>query len=322
MATVIGVDVGGTKVAVAPLEDGVLGEVQLRPTEKSSPGALVDQLVEAIEEQGPADAVGLGIPSVIDAARGMAMSSVNIPLQHVPLRDILGRRLNIPVHVDNDASVAALAEAHSEDGALLAQSVVMFTVGTGVGGGIVFGGRIYRGATSSAAEFGHTLVFANPKGGAPRPEGFPQPGSLERGAAGGSLDRLAADAGLGDGRGAVEAAQRGDGDAIECLRIIGERLGLAIANALNTFDPELIVIGGGVSTAGEFLLRPARQVAQEFTMRGLGSKTEIRIARYGVHAGVRGAALLALTEEAASVGRPEAGRPSQDAGQDAPRRNL
>ena len=300
MARVIGVDVGGTKVATASLQDGVLGEVRTRPTEKKSPDALVDQLLEAIEEYGDADAVGLGIPSVIDAQRGMAMSSVNIPLQHVPLRDILGRRLDIPVHVDNDASVAALAEAHSETGELLAQSVVMFTVGTGVGGGLVLGGRIYRGATSSAAEFGHWILFADPTDGAPRPEGFPQPGSIEREASGGALDDLAAARGLGDGRGAVEAAERGDSDAIECLRIVGERLGLAIANALNAFDPELVVIGGGVSTAGEFLLRPARQVAQEFTMRGLGTKTEIRIARYGVHAGVRGAAMLALTEEAAA----------------------
>lgn len=300
MARVIGVDVGGTKVATASLQDGVLGDVRTRPTEKESPDALVDQLVEAIEEYGDADAVGLGIPSVIDAQRGMAMSSVNIPLQHVPLRDILGRRLDIPVHVDNDASVAALAEAHSEQGELLAQSVVMFTVGTGIGGGIVLGGRIYRGATSSAAEFGHWILFADPTDGAPRPEGFPQPGSIEREASGGALDDLAAARGLGDGRGAVEAAERGDSDAIECLRIVGERLGLAIANALNAFDPELVVIGGGVSTAGEFLLRPARQVAQEFTMRGLGTKTEIRIARYGVHAGVRGAAMLALTEEAAA----------------------
>jgi glucokinase len=297
---VIGVDVGGTKVATASLQDGVLGEVRTRPTEKKSPDALVDQLLEAIEEYGDADAVGLGIPSVIDAQRGMAMSSVNIPLQHVPLRDILGRRLDIPVHVDNDASVAALAEAHSEQGELLAQSVVMFTVGTGIGGGIVLGGRIYRGATSSAAEFGHWILFADPTDGAPKPEGFPQPGSIEREASGGALDHLAAARGLGDGRGAVEAAERGDSDAIECLRIVGERLGLAIANALNAFDPELVVIGGGVSTAGEFLLRPARQVAQEFTMRGLGTKTEIRIARYGVHAGVRGAAVLALTEEAAA----------------------
>jgi glucokinase len=176
----------------------------------------------------------------------------------------------------------------------------MFTVGTGIGGGIVLGGRIYRGATSSAAEFGHWILFADATDGAPRPEGFPQPGSIEREASGGALDDLAAARGLGDGRGAVEAAERGDSDAIECLRIVGERLGLAIANALNAFDPELVVIGGGVSTAGEFLLRPARQVAQEFTMRGLGTKTEIRIARYGVHAGVRGAAMLALTEEAAA----------------------
>src|SRR6476661_7716262 len=266
MARVIGVDVGGTKVATASLEDGTLGEIRTRPTEKESPDALVDQLVEAIEEYGEADAVGLGIPSVIDAARGMAMSSVNIPLQHVPLRDILGKRLNIPVHVDNDASVAALAEAHSEDGRLLAQSVVMFTVGTGVGGGLVLNGRIYRGATSSAAEFGHWILFAGldgPDSGAPKPEGFPQPGSIEREAAGGALDRLAAERGLGDGRGAVEAAERGDGDAIECLRIIGERLGLAIANAINAFDPELVVIGGGGSTAGEVLQRPARRVAQE-----------------------------------------------------------
>lgn len=306
MARVIGVDVGGTKVAVAPLEDGVLGDVHTRPTEKSSPDALVDQLVEAIEQCGAADAVGLGIPSVIDAARGMAMSSVNIPLQHVPLRDILGKRLNIAVHVDNDASVAALAEAHDENGEVIADSVVMFTVGTGVGGGLVFGGRIYRGATSSAAELGHTIIFADARDGAPKPEGFPQPGSIEREAAGRALDALAAERGLTDGRGAVAAAERGDRDGVECLRIVGERLGLAVANAINTFDPELVVVGGGVSAAGELLLAPARQVAQEFTMKGLGSKTEIRIARYGPDAGVRGAALLALTEE---MGRAVEGRP-------------
>jgi glucokinase len=299
MARAIGVDVGGTKVAVASLEDGVLGEVRSRPTVKESPDALVDQLVEVIEEAGTADAVGLGVPSVIDAVRGMAMSSVNIPLQHVPLRDILGRRLGIPVHVDNDASVAALAEAHADDGSVIAQSVVMFTVGTGVGGGLVFGGRIYRGATSSAAEFGHTIVFADPTDGAPEPEGFPQPGSLERHAAGRSLDALAAEHGLVDGRGAVAAAKAGDSAGIDCLRIIGERLGLAIAGAINTFDPELVVVGGGVSAAGELLLGPARRVAQEFTMRGLGSRTDIRIARYGPDAGVRGAALLASTEETA-----------------------
>jgi glucokinase len=305
MARVIGVDVGGTKVAAASLQDGVLGEVQKRPTDKASPDALVDQLVEAIEDCGPADAVGLGIPSVIDFRSGITTSPVNIPLQHVPLRDILGRRLNIPVHVDNDASVAALAEAHDENGEVIADSVVMFTLGTGVGGGLVFGGRIYRGATSSAAELGHWIMFADPSTD-PKPEGFPQPGSLERFAAGRSLDALAAERGLTDGRGAVAAAERGESEGLECLRILGERVGLAIANALNTFDPELVVVGGGVSAAGEFLLRPARAIAQQFTMKGLGTKTEIRIARYGPDAGVRGAALLALTEE---MGRGVEGRP-------------
>src|SRR4051794_14147288 len=284
MARVIGVDVGGTKVAVASLQDGVLGEVHKRPTEKTSPDALVDQLVESIEECGDADAVGLGIPSVIDAARGMAMSSVNIPLQHVPLRDILGRRLNIPVHVDNDASVAALAEAHAEDGQVLAQSVVMFTVGTGVGGGLVFGGGIYRGATSSAAEFGHTIIFADPTNGAPKPEGFPQPGSIEREAAGRSLDALAAEHGLTDGRGAVAAAERGDGEGIECLRIVGERLGLAIANALNTFDPELVVIGGGVSAAGGILPRAPPRGGPGGTLGGLGGQKPDPGPRHRAHA--------------------------------------
>src|SRR5258705_2100835 len=270
MSRVIGVDVGGTKVAVASLEDGVLGEVQKRPTEKASPDALVDQLVEAIEDAGAADAVGLGIPSVIDAGRGMAMSSVNIPLQHVPLRDILGRRLNMPVHVDNDASVAALAEAHAEDGRLLAQSVVMFTVGTGVGGGMVFRGRIYRGATSSAAEFGHTIIFADGTNGAPKPEGFPQPGSIEREAAGRALDALAAERGLGDGRGAVEAAERGDSGGIECLRIVGERLGLAIAHAPNNFDPHPLLIGGRGSPGGGILPRAPHPGGATVTIRRTG----------------------------------------------------
>jgi glucokinase len=296
MARVIGVDVGGTKVAVAPLEDGVLGDVHTRPTEKSSPDALVDQLVEAIEQCGHADAVGLGIPSVIDAARGMAMSSVNIPLQHVPLRDILGKRLNIAVHVDNDASVAALAEAHDETGTVIADSVVMYTVGTGVGGGLVFGGRIYRGATSSAAELGHMIVFADPSGGAPQPEGFPQPGSLERHAAGRALDALAAERGLTDGRGAVSAAERGDSAGLECLQIVGERLGLAIANAINTFDPDEVVIGGGVSLAGDLLLVPAQRTARRHTVPGLGERTKIRVAHHGPQAGVLGAATVAAQE--------------------------
>src|SRR6185437_9629588 len=116
----IGVDVGGTKVSVAVLEDGVLSEPTIEPTEQSSSDALVEQLAEVIEGAAPADAVGIGVPSVVDFATGMARSSVNIPLQGVPLRELFTERLGIPTFVDNDATVAALAEAHDDDLNLIA----------------------------------------------------------------------------------------------------------------------------------------------------------------------------------------------------------
>lgn len=297
MSRLLGVDVGGTKVAVAALEDARLGETHLRSTEKSSPDALVDQLVEAIEELLPADAVGIGVPSVVDFAKGMARSSVNIPLERVPLRQILRKRLGIPVFVDNDATVAAVAEAHGPDAKVDVRHLVMLTVGTGVGGGIVIDGRVYRGATGAAAELGHIIIGASLEDGAPAPEGFPQPGSLERLASGRALDRLAAARGLKDGPGAVAAARRGDATGLECLRILGERLGIGIANVINTFDPDVVVIGGGAgSAAGELLLHPAREAAQQYILRGVGTRTEIRVARYGSEAGVLGAALMAGQE--------------------------
>src|SRR3954471_23165908 len=178
---VIGVDVGGTKVSVATLEGTTLSEPRLRPTETESPEALVDQLTAAIEELGPVDAVGIGIPSVVDFETGSARSSVNIPLQGVPLRQLLTDRLGCHVFVDNDATVAALAEAYDDDLEPIARCLVMLTVGTGVGGGIVINGQVYRGATGAAAELGHQIVGADlVKGAPPHAEHPPQPGSPRR----------------------------------------------------------------------------------------------------------------------------------------------
>ncbi|QEC47660.1 ROK family protein [Baekduia soli] len=293
----IGVDVGGTKVSVAVLEGTVLSEPILRPTVLSSSQGLIDQLAHVIQEQGPADAVGIGVPSVIDFATGTARHSVNVPLEDVPLRRLLTERLRMPVYVDNDATVAALAEAHGDDLGLVAQTLVLFTVGTGVGGGIVIGGRIYRGATGAAGELGHQLIGASLTDGAPEhSDEAPQPGSLERLASGRALDSLGRDRGFPDGPAVVEAAQAGDADALEAVHILGERLGVGIANAINVFDPEQVVIGGGVSAAGDLLLEPARAVARRFVLPGVGGRTEIRLARYGPQAGVRGAALLAGQE--------------------------
>jgi glucokinase len=294
---VIGVDVGGTKISVATLENGVLSEPVLRNTDIADSDVLVDQLIAAIRAAGAADAVGIGVPSVVEFATGMARHSVNIPLEGVPLRRLLSDRLGVPVYVDNDGNCAALAEAYDDDLNALAGVLVMITVGTGIGGGIVLNGRVFRGATGAAPELGHIIVAADLTDGAPEPlPRAPQPWSLEALASGRALDELGRQRGFPDGSAVVVAAREGDERALDALRILGERLGIGIANVVNLFDPDLVVIGGGVCRAGELLLEPARRSARAFILPGVGTATEIRIARYGAQAGVRGAALLALLE--------------------------
>jgi glucokinase len=319
VTSVIGVDLGGTKVAVALLRGSSLGDSVLQPTDLTSSSALIDQLVALVEgvRVDGLDAVGIGVPSIVEFATGRVVSSVNIPLTDVPLREVLGERLGVPVFVDNDATVAALAEAHDENLRLVAHNLVMITVGTGVGGGIVLGGRIFRGATGGAGELGHTIVGLDLASSVPAPMTFPQPGSLEFVAAGHALDRLAKqaadlhpDSALGRlhasgepvlGADAVAAARSGDEGAARIVEIWGQRLGIGIANAINTFDPDEVVIGGGAAQAGELLLEPARQVADGYVVPGLRGHARIRLAWHGVRAGVLGAALLAVQELSGSA---------------------
>jgi glucokinase len=311
---VIGVDLGGTKVALATLRGRDLGEAATQPTECSGTEALMDQLVRMIEDARSPDlaGVGIGVPSIVEFDTGRVVSSVNVPLADVPLRSALGDRLGVPVFVDNDATVAALAEAHDDELQMVARDLVMITVGTGVGGGLVLGGRIYRGATGGAGELGHTITALDLEGEVPVPTRFPQPGSLESMAAGHALDRLAAQCAdrhpdselarlCAEGKpvlaaDAVRAARAGDPAAAHAVKLWGERVGIGVANAINTFDPEEVVIGGGGALAGELLLDPARRIAAGYVLPGLGRRTKIRLARHGVGAGVLGAALLAIHE--------------------------
>jgi glucokinase len=312
--SVVGVDLGGTKVAAASLADGKLGEPEVRSTRLQTSEELVDQLAELVDSVRVPGmrAVGVGVPSIVDFATGRVVSSVNVPLADVPLRHVLSDRVGAPVFVDNDATVAALAEAFDEQLRPVARNLVMLTVGTGVGGGLVLGGRIYRGSTGAAGELGHTIVAAAREGPLPLERHFPQPGSLEFLAAGHALDRLAAEAGranpdselgrlLGDGdevRGAdvVAAARNGDETARRTVEVWAEHVGIGVANAINTFDPEEVVIGGGAALAGDLLLEPATRVARAFAVPGLGENTTIRLARHGAVAGVIGAAMLAVHE--------------------------
>jgi glucokinase len=309
----IGVDVGGTKVAVAVLADGELDRHTVRPTAAGESTALLDEVCALVESVRDADAraVGVGVPSVIDFEAGRIRTSVNVPLADLPLRSLLEERLGLPAFVDNDANVAALAEA-CEGGEIAVDNLVMLTVGTGVGGGIVANGRSYRGASGAAAELGHTIVAAELEAGAPDAGRFPQGSSLETHASGRALDRLAdaaadrhPDSALGrlraagrdvDGHDVVAAGGDGDEVAIDLLRVLGERLGIGIANVINAFDPEVVAIGGGVSNAGELLIEPARRVAEAYVLPGVGTRTEIRRSRHGPNAGVLGAAILAKEE--------------------------
>ena len=313
MSAVLGIDLGGTKVAAAELRGRTLGEHHVEPSDCSSGERLLDQLVAVVRSMGGGfDAVGIGVPSVVEFATGRVVASINIPLTDVPLRQVLGERLGMPVFVDNDATVAALAEAHDENLELVAQNLVMLTIGTGVGGGIVLNGRIYRGATGGAGELGMTIVGMDLAGSVPSPMSFPQPGSLEFVAAGHALDRLAAQAAtvhpeseLGKLRGsghavlgadAVQAAHDGDPAAARIVEIWGQRVGIGVANAINTFDPEEVVIGGGAARAGDLLLEPAKRVADQYVNPGLRGNATVRLARHGVDAGALGAALLARYE--------------------------
>jgi glucokinase len=323
--SVIGIDLGPTRVALAPLRDHEVGLSLVRPTERSDTGELIDQLAAMVESTLTDDlrGVGIGVPRIVEFDAGRIVSSerpaspstngaLDLPLADVPLSEVLGERLGVPVFVDNYATVAALAEAHDEELELVTRHLVMFSVGTSIGGGLVLGGRIYRGATGGAGELGHTILGLDLAGAVPAPMGFPQTGSFEFVAAGHALDRLAAQAGhvrsdsaLGRlhaqgkpvlGADVVRAARDGDQAAARMVEIWGQRIGIAVANAINTFDPEEVVIGGDAAGAGELLLEPARRVAVGYVLPGLGARTRIRLARHGGQAGVLGGALLARYE--------------------------
>ena len=316
MTTVVGIDVGGTKVAATLLGPGGMGEHQQQPTKLGSGEELIDQLAEIVAAAAASEsyeAVGIGVPSIVRFETGEIAASTNIPLEGVPLRKVLGERLGVPVFVDNDATVAALAEAHDQDLRPAARNLVMITVGTGIGGGVVIDGRIFRGGSGGAGELGMTLIGLGCEPDLdPASDHFPQPGSLEALAAGTALDHFAQaaakqspDSALGRlagsghpivGADAVAAAREGDPAANAAVRRWAHALGVGIANAINTFDPDEVVIGGGAATAGELLLGPAAEFAAGYVHPGLQGRARIRLAHWGATAGVLGASLLAAHE--------------------------
>jgi glucokinase len=308
-AVVLGVDVGGTKVAVAAVEGIEVVDSIQRPTVLGSTAALLDGLEEAVRlligKVGQPEAIGVGVPSQLEWATGTVETSVNIPLTGVPLRAELGKRFGVPVVVDNDANCAALAEAHilGED------NLVMLTLGTGVGGGVVIGGKTFRGAHGLGAELGHFTLNAD---GPPCPGNCPNRGCIEAYCSGQALERdateMAADRPdsrladcLGDdgrvsGRELVTVAEEGDPDALLIFENFARMLGIGVAGYVNVFEPDRLAVGGGLSRASGLFLDRALQEAQARALPALWRRTTVALAQGGADAGVIGAAVLAAQE--------------------------
>lgn len=307
----IGVDMGGSKLLAGAVDTELsVHHRAQRPLIGLDQASLLDVAVDAVEEVrglagGEISAVGFGIPCLIDRRSGRAVIAVNLPLADIMFGEVMAERLGLPVFFDNDANLATLAE-HRAGAALGASEVVMLTVGSGIGGGLILRGEMYRGAVGAGAELGHTVIDMN---GPPCQGNCPNRGCVEAMASGTALAREATrvaserpDSALAraqaDGLELVgplvtELAYDGDGAAIEVLELIGRRLGVAISNLVNAFNPQVVVIGGGVMAAGELLLEPARA---EVAARALPpSRDEVRIvtAEFGVEAGMIGAAAIA-----------------------------
>lgn len=309
----VGVDLGGTKVLV-----GVIGEDRavLYEDREGSAGQTGDELLntlereirQALERHPDVDAVGLGVPCTIDRERGLAINAVNLPIRNLPIRDEMRRRLEVPVFIDNDANVAALAE-HRFGAARATRNAVMLTIGTGVGGGVIVGGELYRGSTGAASEPGHIVIDFD---GPPCQGNCPNHGCLETFTSGTALAREGREAAqrdpesvLGralaaggpiDGKAVTDAANAGDTAARAVVEEAGRRLGAGLSGLANIFEPEVIVIGGGVAKAiGDLMLEPARA---ELRARALPPMNEVPVlaAELGPEAGMIGAAAMARLE--------------------------
>ena len=269
---------------------------------------MVFDAVQEVRDASGAEieAVGFGIPCLIDQRTGIAVVSVHLPLADIAFADVMAERLGLPVFVDNDGNTAMIAE-HRAGAARGASEAVLITLGTGIGGGLILRGEPYRGWIGAGAELGHVVIDFD---GPPCQGNCPNYGCVETFASGTALAREAlrlaherSDSGLGralaEGRElagplVTELAYDGDQAAIDALELVGTRLGVAIASFVKIFNPEVVVVGGGVIAAGELLLAPARA---EMAQRALPpSRDVVRIvaARFGVEAGMVGAAALAF----------------------------
>lgn len=319
MGLAIGVDVGGTKILAGVVDDeGHLTSTTRRPTPSTDPEAVADTIAELVDElcsgrgdgenrpDGEVETVGIGAAGFVDRERSTLLFAPNLAWRNEPLRDKVAKRVDLPVVVENDANATAWGEFRFGAGRTR-RELVCLTIGTGIGGGIVLGGALYRGSFGIGGEPGHIRVV--PEG---RRCGCGNRGCWEQYCSGRALVREAREIAAVDPRygarlrelgGGVpegiegvhvtQAAEEGDAAALECFAVVGRWLGQGLADLAAVLDPGTFVIGGGVSDAGDLLLVPAREsFAHRLTGHGHRPVADILVAELGSEAGLIGAADL------------------------------
>ena len=309
----IGVDVGGTgiQIGVVDREYRIIRESSI-PTRTDIPFEeqlkhIADCIVSTVQAAGMSEddieSVGIGIPGIASSKTGEVIKCTNMGWNHVPFREVFNRYLNKPVHIDNDANVAALAESVAGVSAGTSSSVFI-TIGTGIGSGIIINGRIWSGAHHIGAELGHVIFDLD---GVPCTCG--NHGCLERYCSATALIRMAREAVAEqpdslilrsvnmdpsriEAKTVFDAARQGDTLAVSVYNRYTDYLAQAIASVVNLLDPEVIVLGGGVSKAGHFLLDPLTQKYKQYIVFNDQPLPPVKIAVLGSEAGIIGAAML------------------------------
>jgi glucokinase len=290
----IGVDLGGTKIlaGVVTREGEVLRRHE-RMTTLDSQDALVAELEIAIGEvlEDDVGAIGMGVPGPLDLSTGRTYDMVNLPFHDFPLRDHMRARFSLPVGLDNDANAAAVAEWRVGAGRGV-DDLVMLTLGTGLGGGVISNGRPFRGARGAGVELGHTVIVHDGRPCQGRCSGR---GHLEPYVTGLAATRAAQDAfgPAADAHRLVRLANEGDAQAREILADIGRHLGSAMGSFANIFEPALIVLGGGFGVAAwEHIVGPAEEVMKREALRPMRDEVRVVRAELGTTAGLIGAAFV------------------------------
>lgn len=313
MKYVIGVDLGGTKIncALADLEGNIIVKYEIPTNAQEGELSVLNRLISCIEgvmERGEVKAeevkaIGIGAPGPLDAKTGVIIEPANLPFENFDIVTPIRKKFNIPVYLDNDANAAAIGEFMLGAGKGT-ENMVYFTVSTGVGGGAILNGKVYRGRTTNALELGHTTVDPNSVVMC----NCGNKGCLEAHSSGTAIAKRAKEAVLTNAETSLKKyenvtsaevfieAEAGDKVALSIRDTALRYLGVGVTNAITTFDPDMVVIGGGVTKAGQVIFDKIQEVVNERGLKTIIEGVKILPAKLGTDAGVVGAVALALLE--------------------------